>query len=327
MKILSLVYGLCFGLAIAVQSAAATEPLPSWNDGANRQAIIDFVQKVTTEGSPEYVAPAERIAVFDNDGTLWCEQPIYFQFLFAVDRIKVMSANHLEWKDQEPYKSVLAGDIKAVAAQGEEGLVQIMATTHAGMTTEEFAASVRDWLESSRHPVTGKPFTAMTYRPMLEMLDYLRANEFKTFIVSGGGVEFMRVFAEQTYGIPPEQVIGSSGVVKYEVRDGVPVLIKAPDVEFVDDNVGKPVGINRFIGRRPTIAFGNSDGDFQMLEYTTGGDGARLSVIVHHDDADREYAYDRDSHIGKLARGLDEASTRGWLVISMKADWKTIFPE
>jgi phosphoglycolate phosphatase-like HAD superfamily hydrolase len=314
-------------LILLAANAFAADPLPSWKGSAPKQAVVAFVEKVTKAGSADFLPPEQRIAVFDNDGTLWAEQPAYFQLLFAIDRIKAMSKDHPEWAGLEPYKSVLAGDMHALGSQGKEALLQILATTHAGMTTEEFAASVKAWLESARHPTTGRPYTEMVYQPMLEMLAYLRANDFKTFIVSGGGVEFMRVFAEQTYGIPPEQVVGSSGVVTFEVRDGKATLTKEPKIEFIDDGPGKPVGINRFIGRRPVIAFGNSDGDFQMLEYTTGGSGPRMAVLIHHDDAEREYAYDRDSHIGKLARGLDEAAGRGWVVVSMKDHWLRIFPD
>jgi phosphoglycolate phosphatase-like HAD superfamily hydrolase len=306
--------------------AASAQPLPSWNDGPAKSAILDFVRKVTTEGSPDFVRPTERIAVFDNDGTLWCEQPLYFQLAFAIDRIKQLAPQHPEWKDKDPFKSILAGDLKTALAGGEHAAVEIVMATHAGMTTDEFAQSVREWLRTARHPKFDRPYATLVYQPMLEVLQYLRDNGFKTFIVSGGGVEFMRVFAERVYGIPPEQVIGSSGVVKFEMKDGKPVLIKEPKIEFVDDGPGKPVGINRFIGRRPIMAFGNSDGDLQMLQYTGAGEGARFALIVHHTDAEREYAYDRTSHIGKLDKGLDEAKARGWTVVDMKNDWETIFP-
>ncbi|HEX3357847.1 MAG TPA: HAD family hydrolase [Tepidisphaeraceae bacterium] len=306
--------------------ALAQDSLPSWNDGPSKKAITDFVARVATEGSPDFVKPADRIAVFDNDGTLWCEQPMYFQFLFAMDRIKTLAPQHPEWNQTEPFKSVLAGDMKGLAASGEKGLLEIVAATHAGMTTDEFNALVKEWIKTARHPKYNQPYNECVYQPMLELLAYLRANGFKTFIVSGGGVEFMRAFAEQTYGIPPEQVIGSSGMVKFEMRDGKPVLVKEPKVEFIDDGPGKPVGINRFIGRRPIMAFGNSDGDQQMLEYTTAGDGPRFALLVHHTDAGREFAYDRNSHVGKLDKALDEAQQKGWTVVDMKNDWKTIFP-
>jgi phosphoglycolate phosphatase-like HAD superfamily hydrolase len=317
---------LCLALLCLASVNAQDNPLPSWNDGPTRKSITDFVSKVTTEGSPDFVKPADRIAVFDNDGTLWCEQPMYFQALFAFDRIKALAPQHPEWKETEPFKSVLTGDMKGLAATGEKGLVEIVETSHSGMTTDEFNAIVKEWIKTAKHPTTGKPYTQMVYQPMLELLAYLRANGFKTFIVSGGGVEFMRTFAEQTYGIPPEQVIGSSGVVKFEMRDGKPVLTKEPKIEFIDDGPGKPVGINRFIGRRPIMAFGNSDGDQQMLEYTTAGEGPRFALLVHHTDAQREFAYDRDSSVGKLDKAWDEAVQKGWTVVDMKSDWKVIFP-
>jgi phosphoserine phosphatase len=300
--------------------------LDSWNDGSAKTAITSFVEKVTAKGSAEFIAPEQRIAVFDNDGTLWAEQPAYFQLLFAIDRIKARAPEHPEWKEQEPFESVLAGDLKAIAAQGEEGVAQIVAATHAGMTVEEFNVIVKDWLRTARHPKTGKPYAQMVYQPMLEVLDYLRENGFKAFIVSGGGVEFMRAFAEETYGIPPEQVIGSRGGLKLEMRDGNPLLVKLPTIDLVDDGPGKPVGIQQQIGRRPVMAFGNSDGDLQMLQYTTAGDGPRFALIVHHTDAEREFAYDRDSHIGKLDKVLDEANAKGWTVVDMKQDWKRVFP-
>lgn len=307
--------------------ARADEPLPSWNEGPTKKSITDFVAKVTKEGSPDFVKPAERIAVFDNDGTLWGEQPMYFQFLFALDRIKAMAPQHPDWKEKEPFKSVLAGDMKGVEATGEKGLLEIVAATHAGMTTEEFAATVSEWMKTARHPKYNRPYNQCIYQPMLEVLTYLRANGFKTFIVSGGGVEFMRPWVEEAYGIPPEQVVGSSAVVSFEMKEGKPVLMKQPKVEFIDDGPGKPVGINHFIGRRPIMAFGNSDGDLQMLQYTTTGPGARFALIVHHTDAQREFAYDRQSNIGKLDKAWDEATAKGWTVVDMKSDWNAIFPK
>lgn len=303
----------------------AADPLPSWNDTAPRQAIIALVETVTKEGTPDFVPPAERIAVFDNDGTLWAEQPMYFQAFFTFDRIKELAPLHPEWETQEPFASVLKGDVKSVLAGGEHALMELAMATHAGMTTEEFDQIVRDWITAAKHPTTGKPYTGMVYQPMLEVLDYLRANGFKTFIVSGGGIEFMRPWAEAAYGIPPEQVIGSSIKTTYEVRDGKPVLVRLPKVDFIDDKEGKPLGIHRHIGRRPIAAFGNSDGDFQMLEYTTAGAGPRLGVIIHHTDGEREWAYDRTSHIGKLDRALDETEGRGWIIVDMKNDWAGIF--
>ena len=317
---------LCALLLAAPRARAQSDPLPSWNDGATKKSITDFVAKVTKEGSPDFVKPAERIAVFDNDGTLWAEQPMYFQLLFAIDRVKALAPQHPEWKDNEPFASLLKGDAKGALAGGEHAILEIVMATHAGMTTEAFEAAVKDWMKTTRHPKFQRPYTECVYQPMLAVLSYLRASGFKTFIVSGGGVEFMRAFAEATYGFPPEQVVGSSGVVKFEMKDGKPALIKEPKVEFIDDGPGKPVGINRFIGRRPIMAFGNSDGDLQMLQYTTAGEGPRFALIVHHTDADREFAYDRQSHIGKLDKALDEATAKGWTVVDMRKDWNAVFP-
>lgn len=302
------------------------DPLPSWNDGDARTALITFVTKVTTSGLPTYIPPADRVATFDNDGTLWAEQPIYTQFQFALDRAKELAADHPEWKDQEPFKYVLEGDMKSFLAGGNKALVQVMAVTHSGMTTDEYTASVLKWIATARHPKTGRPYTEMVYQPMLELMAYLRANGFKTFIVSGGGVEFMRAFAEKTYGVPPEQVIGSRSNLKFEMRDGKPVLVKLPEINLVDDKEGKPVGIQFQIGRRPVAAFGNSDGDLEMLQWTAGGPGTRFCLLVHHTDAEREWAYDRDSHIGTLDKAWDEAKAKGWTVVDMKKDWKVIYP-
>jgi phosphoglycolate phosphatase-like HAD superfamily hydrolase len=313
--------------AFAATAARAADPLPSWNGGKAKQAIVGFVAKVTKKGSPEFVPPGERIATFDNDGTLWAEHPMYFQFLFAIDRVKALAPQHPEWKDKEPFASLLKGDLIGALAGGEKGLMEVMVATHSGLTTEEFERVVKDWLATAKHPKSGRPYTAMVYQPMLELLTYLRANSFKTFIVSGGGIEFMRAFAEKTYGIPPEQVIGSSGKLKFELREGKPVLVKLPAIDFVDDKEDKPVAIQKFIGRRPIAAFGNSDGDLQMLQWTAAGTGARFCVYVHHDDAQREWAYDRQSSIGRLDKGLDEARAKSWTIVSMKDDWKTIFPK
>jgi phosphoserine phosphatase len=315
------VLALCDHFALAQSDA-----LPSWNDGPSKKAIVDFVEKVTKEGSPDFVKAEDRIATFDNDGTLWCEQPLYFQGLFMMDRIRAMADQHPEWKETEPFKSILNNDMKGVEAAGEKGLMQAVVATHSGMTTDEFNQIVKDWLKTAKHPKYNRPYDRCIYQPMLELLNYLRANGFKTYIVSGGGVEFMRAFAQDAYGIPPEQVIGSSGVVKFEMRDGKPVLVKQAKIEFVDDGPGKPVNINKIIGRRPIFAFGNSDGDLQMLEWTVAGDGARFAGLVHHTDGDREYAYDRDSHIGKLDKVWDEANQKGWTVVDMKSEWKTVFP-
>ena len=317
---------LAIALACAVPLARAQDPLPSWNDGHAKSRIVAFVAAVTDPAGRDFVPPAERIAVFDNDGTLWSEQPVYVQLAFAVDRVRALAPQHPQWKTQQPFQGVLEGDLKAAAAAGEKGLLQLLMATHAGMTSDEFAPIVTDWLATARHPRFGRGYTELVYQPMLELLAYLRGNGFKTYIVSGGGVEFMRTFAEQRYGVPPEQVVGSTIRTKYEVRNGRPVIVRLPEVDFIDDGAGKPVGIHKFIGRRPIAAFGNSDGDFEMLEWVTSAPGPRLGLIVHHDDATREYAYDRGSPICRLERGLDQAPRRGWTVASMKNDWKKVFP-
>ncbi len=302
------------------------DPLASWNEGATKQAILQFVTDAIAEGGAHFVAPAERIAVFDNDGTLWAEQPMYFQLAFILDRVKALAPQHPEWQEREPFKSALAGDLKSVFAGGEHALLELVMGTHAGSSTEEFDRTVKEWIAAAKHPKTGRLFTEMVYQPMLELLAYLRANGFKTFIVSGGGIEFMRVFAEEVYGVPPEQVIGSSIKTKFEVRDGEPVLVRLPEVNFINDKAEKPVGIQMHIGRRPIAAFGNSDGDLQMLQWTAAGDGPRFCLLVHHTDAEREWAYDRESSIGRLDRALEEAQARGWTVVDMKRDWRRIFP-
>jgi len=311
--------------AALVAAATAAQPLPSWNDGPAKRAIVQFVTDATTPGHPAFVPAAERIAVFDNDGALWSEQPMYFQLAFAIDRVRALAPAHPEWKDTQPFKAALEGDVKALAASGERGLLELVMATHAGITSDEFALVVREWAETARHPTLRRPYTELTYAPMRELLEYLRAGGFKTYIVSGGGVEFLRVFAEKLYGVPPEQVIGSSIKTRYEVRDGGPVIVRLPEIDFIDDKAGKPVGIHKFIGRRPIAAFGNSDGDFEMLEWTTSGPGRRLGLIVRHDDEVREFAYDRASAIGRLDRALDEAGRRGWVVVSMKTDWRVVF--
>jgi len=313
-------------LACVPARSSAADELPSWNDTDAKQAIVRFVERVTAPGTADFVPMAERIAVFDNDGTLWAEQPFYVQGLFAIDRVKALAPQHPEWAVKEPFASLLKGDMKGAAASGEAGIAELLAATHAGMTTDEFRATVTAWMATARNPRTGQPFTRMVYQPMLELLAYLRKNGFKAFIVSGGGIEFMRPWTEPVYGIPPEQVVGSMGGLQFEVRDGRPVLMKLPTAVLVDDGPGKPVGIQRNIGRRPIAAFGNSDGDFQMLQWTTAGDGARFGLIVHHDDAQREWAYDRDSHVGRLDKALDAAPANGWIVVSIKNDWKKIFP-
>jgi phosphoserine phosphatase len=311
-------------LRIAAQERLVA--LPSWRSGPARSAIVDFVERVTTTGSPTYVAPAERVAVFDNDGTLWCEQPIYTQVAFALDRVKALAPEHPEWQKTEPFRSLLAGDLRAAASGGEKGAAALIAATHAGMTTDEFTATVRTWIARARHPKLGRPYDSCVYQPMLELLAYLRDNGFSTFIVSGGGADFVRAISERRYGIPPERVIGSTGKVVLQMRDGTPVLVKQPAVEFVDDGQGKPVGIHRAIGRRPVMAFGNSDGDLQMLQWTAAGDGPRFCLLVHHTDAEREFAYDRASHFGKLDAALDEATRRGWTVADIERDWARVFP-
>jgi phosphoglycolate phosphatase-like HAD superfamily hydrolase len=309
-----------------VAAFAQTDPLPSWNDGVPKKAITDFVARVTTQGSPDFVPVEERIATFDNDGTLWTEMPFYFQMAFAFDRIREMAPQHPEWKTKEPFRSLLKGDVATAAKAGEKGLLAIVAATHSGMTVPQFDAQVRDWIKTARHPRFKRPYNELIYQPMLEVLAYLRANGFKTFIVSGGGIEFMRPWAEKIYGIPPEQVVGSSIKTKFEMRDGRPTLFRLPQINFIDDKTGKPVGINEHIGRRPVAAFGNSDGDLQMLQWTTmSGSGARLGLIVHHTDAEREYAYDRQSHIGKLDKALDAAAINKWTLADMKKDWKRVF--
>jgi phosphoglycolate phosphatase-like HAD superfamily hydrolase len=317
----------CFVLVVLCADAVQAEDfLPSWNAGPSKEAIVQFVETVTTVGDRGFVPPAERIAVFDNDGTLWSEQPLYFQLLFALDRVQVLAPEHPEWKEKEPFASLLKGDVAEALKGGEHALIEIVMATHAGMTTEEFEEVVKDWLATARHPESDKLMTEMVYQPMLELLDYLRANDFKTFIVSGGGIEFMRPWTEAVYGIPPEQVVGSTIKTKFEMRDGKPVLARLPELDFIDDKAGKPVGIHKFIGRRPIMAFGNSDGDLEMLQWTAAGSGSRLMGIVHHTDAKREWAYDRESSIGRLDKALVEAEAHGWVVVDMKSAWKVVYP-
>jgi len=311
----------------------APAPLPSWHETSSKQEIIEFVKDVTTENNPRFVPQAERVAVFDNDGTLWSEQPMYFQLAFALDRVKALAADHPEWKDRQPFKAVLEGRSESIIADGEHALIELVMATHAGNTTEEFSAIVKDWLAMAKHPKSNRPYTEMVYQPMLELLAYLRANGFKTYIVSGGGIEFMRPWSEQVYGIPPEQVIGSSIKTKFELRDGTPILVRLPELNFLNDKGGKPVAINQFIGRRPIAAFGNSDGDLQMLQWTCSAQGIAQDAVedksfclyVHHTDEEREWAYDRNSHIGRLDKGLDEAASKGWTIVDMKNDWKQIY--
>ncbi|WP_418068608.1 HAD family hydrolase [Rhizobium laguerreae] len=312
----------------ATSPFAQSDPLPSWNDTASKAAIISFVEKVTGQGSPDFVPENERIAVFDNDGTLWVEHPMYTQLAFALDRVKALAPQHPEWKETQPFKAVLEGDMKTLAASGEKGLMELIMTTHAGMTSGDFQKVVTDWLASARDPKFKRPYTELVYQPMIELLAYLRANGFKTFIVSGGGVEFMRPWVEKVYGVPPEQVIGSSIKTEFRMQDDTPTLFRLPEINFIDDKAGKPVGINQQIGRRPIAAFGNSDGDLQMLQWTTmAGGPARLGVLIHHTDAEREYAYDRETEFGRLDKALDAASIAGWTVVDMKADWKQVFKD
>jgi phosphoglycolate phosphatase-like HAD superfamily hydrolase len=303
------------------QLTAASDPLPSWNDGDVKQRILEFVDRVTDPAGPDFVPELERIATFDNDGTLWSEKPVYFQLLFAVDRVKDLAPEHPDWRDRQPFKGVLEGDLEAVAATGEQGLLELVLATHTGMTTAEFEEIVERWLVTARHPERDRPYTELVYQPMIEVLDYLRSHGFKTFITSGGGIEFMRPWVEEVYGIPPEQVVGSSVVSEFQIKDGKPVVVRVPKIDFINDKAGKPVGIYEHIGRRPILAFGNADADMQMVEYTMAGEGRRMALFVHHTDADREYAYDRKSHVGTLDKALDQADAKGWIIVDMKKDW------
>ena len=312
-------------VVLPVTPGWAQDLLPSWNDGLAKKTIVEYVGKVTKEGGPDFVSQGERVAVFDNDGTLWSEKPVYFQLLFAIDRVKVLAPKHPEWKTNQPFKAVLENDMETLVESGMRGLVELVMTTHSGMTTEEFEKIVSDWIATAKHPRFQRHYTELVFQPMLELLAYLRANGFKTFIVSGGGIEFMRPWTESVYGIPPEQVVGSSIKTKFEMRNGRPVLARLPEVNFIDDKAGKPVGINQHIGRRPIAGFGNSDGDLQMLQWTAAGKGARFMLIVHHTDEEREWAYDRESHVGRLDKALDEAKKHGWTVVDMKRDWRRIF--
>jgi len=318
---------LLLGLLLALPAyGGPADPLRSWNDGPARDQIMDFVARVTNPNGPDFVAPDARIATFDNDGTLWSEKPAYFQLLFALDRVRKLAPEHPEWKTTQPFKAVLDNDLDALADSGEHGLLELVMATHTGMTTAEFSAIVKEWLGTARHPRFDRPYTELVYQPMLELLAFLRANGFKTYITSGGGIEFMRPWVEGVYGIPPEQVIGSSIETEFRMTDDGPVLMRLPKIDFIDDKAGKPVGINKFIGRRPIAAFGNSDGDLQMLQWTAAGDGQRLLLLVHHTDAEREWAYDKDSHVGRLDKALIEARQKSWTVVDMKADWKRIYP-
>lgn len=307
-------------------AVTATDPLPSWNEGEAKTSILSYVGDVTNPQSPNFIPAADRIATFDNDGCLWSEQPAYFQLFFAIDRVKAMAADHPEWKDQQPFKAVLENDMKTLGSFGEHGIIEIVMATHAGNTVDEFEQIVKDWLATARHPRFDRPFTDLVYQPMLELLAYLRANEFKTFIVSGGGIEFMRPWVENVYGIPKDQVVGSSIKTEFVVEDGVPKIKRLPALDFIDDKAGKPLGIHKFIGRKPVFAAGNSDGDLQMLQWTDSNTYPSFQLYIHHTDADREWAYDRESSVGRLDKGLEEAGAKGWTVVSMKDDWKVIYP-
>ena len=311
---------------LTVSASGTADPLPSWEDGPGKEAILLFVQQVTDKSSPDYVPPADRIATFDNDGTLWSEMPVYFQLLFAIDRVKALAPKHPEWKTKQPFKAVLDNDMKALSASGEKGLIELVMATHSSMTIAEFESIVKEWIKTARHPRFNRPYTDLVFQPMLELLVYLREKGFKNYIISGGGIEFMRPWTERIYNIPPEQVVGSSIKTKFEMRNGRPVLVRLPEINFIDDKDGKPVGINQHIGRRPIAAFGNSDGDLQMLQWTAAGDGTRFMLLVHHTDDKREWAYDRKSKIGHLDKALDEAQKRGWTVVDMKKEWKVIYP-
>jgi hypothetical protein len=315
-----------FSIAAIAALPLAADPLPSWNDTEARSAIVAFVEAVTDPASARYVTPADRVAVFDNDGTLWAEQPVYFQLLFALDRLRALAAADPSILASDSLRAAAEGDLDAALAGGEAALLEIVTVSHSGLSVDAFQADVAAWLDTARHPVTGRTYDAMTYQPMLELLTYLRDEEFETYIVSGGGIHFMRAFADEVYGIPPENVIGSAGKTSYAVIDGVPTILKDPGIAFIDDKEGKPVGIDTHIGKRPILVGGNSDGDFEMLEWATAGPGPRLGLIVHHTDGEREWAYDRDSHIGRLSRGLDEAPERGWVIIDMARDWRNVWP-
>jgi phosphoserine phosphatase len=313
-------------LLVVPASAQESDPLPSWNDGPTKEAIVAFVEKVTDEGGADYVPPADRIATFDNDGNLWAEKPVYFQLLFAIDRVKALAPEHPEWKDKQPFKAAIEGDMETLAKSGHEGIGELVMASHAGMSTQQFQQIVSDWLTTAEHPRFKRKYTDLVYQPMLELLSYLRNNGFTTYIVSGGGIEFVRNFSEEKYGIPPAQVVGSSIKTKYEVIDGEPTLMRLAEMNFINDKEGKPIGINQHIAQRPIFASGNSDGDYQMLEWTTAGEGPSFGLILHHTDPEREYAYDRNSSVGRLDKALADAPAKGWVVIDMKNDWSRVFP-
>lgn len=306
--------------------ATNTDPLPSWNEGKTKSSITSFVGSVTTSGSPDFIPIEDRIATFDNDGTLWAEQPMYFQLIFAIDRVKELAPEHPEWNDQEPFKSLLNDDMQGVMASGVPGLLKIVMETHAGNTTDEFEQIVKDWASTAKHPTLNRPFTDLVYQPMLELLEYLRANGFKTYIVSGGGVDFMRALVTEVYDIPAEQIIGSTIKTEFEYNDGKPTITRLPEIDFIDDKEGKPLNIEKIIGKKPIFGAGNSDGDLAMLQWIASGSDKSFLLYVHHTDSIREWAYDRNSHIGKLDKGLDQATREGWTVIDMQKDWKVIYP-
>lgn len=323
-----------FGFLVAIvlwnasaQAITPADPLPSWRDGATKTSIMEFVARVTDSDSPDFVPVAERIATFDNDGTLWSEKPYYFQLAFALDRVRELAKDHPEWKTEQPYKAALEGDIDTIAKSGKEGLLKLVMASHSGMTSEEFARTAKNWMAATQHPRFKRAYDKLVFQPMLELLAYLRANDFQTFIASGGGIDFLRVFAEDAYGIAPEQIIGSRIKTKLAVRKDQPVIERLPEIDFINDGAGKPVGIHNHIGRRPIAAFGNSDGDLEMLQWTAAGKGRRLCVLIHHTDEQREWAYDRDTHVGRLDKALVEADSRGWTVVDMRRDWKVVYPQ
>jgi len=332
MKKIYLLPLLIIPLLIACNSAPTAQeknvdPLPSWNEGTVKASIMQFVASVTDESGPDFIEIPDRIAVFDNDGTLWAEKPLYFQLFFAIDRVKALAGEHPEWQNEQPFKAVIENDMATLSTFGTPEILKIVMVTHAGMTSDEFEQSVKDWISTARHPVTDKLFTEMVYQPMLELLDYLQENDFKTFIVSGGGIDFMRPWTEEVYGISKDQVVGSSIKTEFVLKDDQPQIIRLPEINFIDDKEGKPVGINRYIGRKPVFCAGNSDGDLQMMQWTASGSGKRMMLYLHHTDPDREWAYDRQSSVGHFDKGLDEATDKGWTIISMKDDWKTVFPD
>lgn len=324
-----MVFGLVLllvGCSSVPEKENTLDPLPSWNEGAVKLQIVDFVEKVTDPNNESFVAVEDRIATFDNDGNLWSEQPLYFQLIFAMDEVHRLYPEHPEWDTIQPFKGVLENDTNAILKSGMNGVLNLVMASHSGLTTEEFNSNVADWLNNTKHPRFNVPYNQMIYQPMLELLNYLRANDFKTFIVSGGGIDFMRAWVTDAYGIPSHQVVGSSGKTAFEYSENGAVVRKLPEIDFIDDKEGKPVGIQKFIGKRPIFASGNSDGDLQMLQYTTAGEGARFALYLHHTDSEREWAYDRDSHIGKLDVGLDFAQKNGWSVIDMANDWNVVYP-